>query len=223
MIEAGAKLVAGVASWNAWCQAPPTPMPTIPIECVPPVAMGQASSFAPEAGPVRIRKSVFELNAGGRGRHHGPHCSGNAAGCATGHFEHGRGGENPFAATDHSANNVARGGEAAYRCLVRIDGIEIPADRSATVQVFVNRPDVSAPAQGPEPGYAGSITIVPSTAARTLGPRTLTIRNFAFPLPQEEAAALSSEDNLSVTLVSVTGPNRPPEVLRYRHVYLAPR
>lgn len=46
--------------------------------------------------------------------------------------------------------------------VLRIDGVEIPADRGAVVQVFVNRPDVTAPAEGPEPGYLGSIVIVPS-------------------------------------------------------------
>jgi polyphenol oxidase len=107
--------------------------------------------------------------------------------------------------------------------VLRIDGVEIPADRGAVVQVFVNRPDVSAPVQGPEPGYVGSIVIVPSTPPRTLGLRPMITRNFGFPLSPEQAAALSGKDNLSVTLVPVTGANRPPEVLRYRQVYLASR
>jgi polyphenol oxidase len=107
--------------------------------------------------------------------------------------------------------------------VLRIDGVEIPADRGAVVQVFVNRPDVTAPARGPEPGYVGSIVIVPSTSARTLGLHPTITRNFGFSLPPEQAAALSGKDNLSVTLVPVTGANKPPEVLRYRRVYLASR
>jgi hypothetical protein len=75
---------------------------------------------------------------------------------------------------------------------------------------------VTAPAQGPEPGYVGSIVIVPSTAPRTLGLRPTIIRNFGLPLSPEQAAALSSKDNLSVTLVPVTGANKPPHIFRYR-------
>jgi len=76
---------------------------------------------------------------------------------------------------------------------------------------------------GPEPGYVGSIVIVPSTSSRTLGPRQTITRNFGFPLSQEQVAALSGKDNLSVTLVPVTGAGRPSEVFSYRQVYLAPR
>jgi hypothetical protein len=62
-LAAGAGLAIGSAAWNAWSQAaPPTPAPTIPIECVPPVPFGPASAFATPGGPVRIRKSVFELD-----------------------------------------------------------------------------------------------------------------------------------------------------------------
>lgn len=61
-LATGAGLAAGATAWKAWSQAqlPLTPMPTIPIECVPPVPFGQASAFAPPGGPVRICKSVFE-------------------------------------------------------------------------------------------------------------------------------------------------------------------
>jgi polyphenol oxidase len=107
--------------------------------------------------------------------------------------------------------------------VLRIDGVELPADRGAVVQVFVNRPDVTTPAEGPEPGYVGSIVIVPSTPPRTLGLRPTITRNFGFPLSPEQATALSGKDNLAVTLVPVTGPNKPPEILQYRQVYLASR
>lgn len=63
-LAAVAALTAGAATWKAWPQsAPPLPTPTIPIECVPPVPFGQPSAFVPEAGTIRIRKSVFELDA----------------------------------------------------------------------------------------------------------------------------------------------------------------
>jgi polyphenol oxidase len=107
--------------------------------------------------------------------------------------------------------------------VLRIDGVEIPADRGAVIQVFLNRPDVTAPVQGPEPGYIGSIVIVPSTTQRSLGLRPTITRNFGFPLAADQAAALSGKDSLSVTLVPVTGANKPAEVLRYRQVYLSSR
>lgn len=64
-LTVGAGLAAGATTaWKAWSQQAPTPSPTIPIECVPPVPFGQASAFgSPGSGPVRIRKSVFELSA----------------------------------------------------------------------------------------------------------------------------------------------------------------
>ena len=107
--------------------------------------------------------------------------------------------------------------------VLRIDGVEIPADRGAVVQVFINRPDLTAPTQGPATGYVGSIIIVPSAPARTLGVRPTITRNFGFPLSAEQAAALAGKDNLSVTLVPVTGANKPATVLRYQRVYLASR
>jgi polyphenol oxidase len=114
-------------------------------------------------------------------------------------------------------------GAAPTTLVLRIDGVEISADRSAVVQVFVNRPDVTAPVQGPEAGYVGSIVIVASTPSRTLGLRPVVTRNFGLPLSPELAAELSGKDNLTVTLVPVTGANKPAEVLRYRQVYLASR
>jgi hypothetical protein len=107
--------------------------------------------------------------------------------------------------------------------VLRIDGVDIASDRGCVVQVFVNMPDLTAPAQGPEPGYVGSIVIVPSTSPRTFGLRPTITRNFAFPLSGEEAAALSGKEDLSVTLVPVTGAGKPGEVFRYRQVYLATR
>jgi hypothetical protein len=64
-LAAGAGLAASAGAWKAWSQAgqPPTPMPTIPVECVPPVPFGQAAGFGDAGGPVRVRKSVFELDA----------------------------------------------------------------------------------------------------------------------------------------------------------------
>jgi polyphenol oxidase len=128
-----------------------------------------------------------------------------------------------IAVPQEAKQRIAAANAAAAPLVLRIDGVEIPPDRSATVQVFVNRPEVTTPAQGPEHGYVGTIVIVPSTATRTLGPRPVVTRNFGLTLSREEAATLAGKDNLSVTLVPVTGDKKPPEVLRYRRVYLASR
>jgi polyphenol oxidase len=108
------------------------------------------------------------------------------------------------------------------KLVLRIDGVEIPADRRVVVQVYVNRPDITAAARGPERGYVGSIVIVPSTAAVAGHVHGTVQRNFGFALSPELAASLATQDNLSVTLVPV-GSSTPAEVFRYRRVYLASR
>jgi polyphenol oxidase len=56
-------LAADVAAWKARSQVSPAPI--VPIECVPPVPFSRATAFAPASGgPVRVRKSVFELDSG---------------------------------------------------------------------------------------------------------------------------------------------------------------
>jgi polyphenol oxidase len=110
------------------------------------------------------------------------------------------------------------------RLLLRVDGVELPSDRTAVVQVYVNRPDITAPTRGAERGYVGSIAIVPSTASGAGHVHGTVTRNFAFALTPEVAASLADQNDISVTLVPVTGgDNKPPEVLRYRRVYLASR
>jgi polyphenol oxidase len=107
--------------------------------------------------------------------------------------------------------------------VLRIDGVEIPADRGAVVQVYVNRPDATM-ARAVERGFVGSMVIVPSTAPGALHLHRPVNRNFGFTLSQELAGTLAEQDNVSVTLVPVVAEaNKPAEVLRYRRVYLASR
>jgi polyphenol oxidase len=107
--------------------------------------------------------------------------------------------------------------------VLRVDGVELPTDRGAVIQVYVNRPDATA-ALGPGRGYVGSIVIVPSTAPGALHLHKPVARNFGFALTPELAASLSNQANLSVTLVPVTGDAaKPAEFARYRRVYIAPR
>jgi polyphenol oxidase len=122
-------------------------------------------------------------------------------------------------------NLTAAAASAAAKALVlRIDGVEVPSDRGAVIKVYLNRPDVTAALEGPQPGYVGSMIIVPSTAPGALHAHGSVVRNFGLPLTPELAASLQNQGDISVTLVPVTGEtNKPPEVLRYRRVYLATR
>jgi polyphenol oxidase len=112
---------------------------------------------------------------------------------------------------------------SASALVLRIDGVEIPADRGAVIQVYVNRPDATV-ARRAERGYVGSMVIVPSTAPGALHLHRPVHRNFGFALTAEQTDTLANQDDISVTLVPVTGEtNKPAEVLRYRRVYLASR
>jgi polyphenol oxidase len=112
---------------------------------------------------------------------------------------------------------------SASTLVLRIDGVEVPSDRGAVVQVYVNRPDATV-ARAAERGYVGSIVIVPSTAPGALHMHTSVHRNFGLALTPEQANMIANQDNVSVTLVPLTGEaSKPAEVLRYRRVYLASR
>lgn len=127
----------------------------------------------------------------------------------------------PPAAKERMKTLAAPSGANAL--VLRIDGVEIPADRGAVVQVYVNRPDATA-ARSAERGFVGSIVIVPSTAPGALHLHRPVQRNFGLTLTPEQANTLSNEDNISVTLVPVTGEaSKPAEILRYRRVYIASR
>ena len=114
---------------------------------------------------------------------------------------------------------------SAKTLVLRIDGVEIPADRGAAIKVFVNRPDATAATGADDPGFVGSIFIVPSTAAGAGGMQRTVHRNFGFDITQDLASALEKQGNLSVTLVPFTGDGRQPDqvALRYKRVYIAPR
>ena len=75
---------------------------------------------------------------------------------------------------------------SASTLVLRIDGVEVPGDRGAVVQVYVNRPDATV-ARAAERGYVGSIVIVPSTAPGALHMHTSVHRNFGLALTPEQA------------------------------------
>jgi polyphenol oxidase len=107
------------------------------------------------------------------------------------------------------------------RLVLRIDQIEVPADRGALINVYINRPDATAETGSADPAFVGSIVLVPATARGGHAHRSV-IRNFAFDVTQQLAASLPNVGNLSVTLVPFQGRGaKPAEVMvRYRRIYL---
>jgi polyphenol oxidase len=111
------------------------------------------------------------------------------------------------------------------RLVLRIEGVELPADRGAVVAVYINRPDATASTGTNEPGFVGTIVVVPSIVPGAGHVHGTVYRNFGFEIPQDLAASLSSASNISVTLVPAAGGGRTPANihLRYRRVYIASR
>jgi polyphenol oxidase len=122
------------------------------------------------------------------------------------------------------ATAAARPG-AQPKLILRIEGVEIPADRGALVNVFLNRPEATA-ASGPEdPGYVGSIAVVASQLPRAGGHTHPVVRNFSFDISDKLAASLANDGNVAVTLVPATGTGTKPAAvsLRYSRAYIATR
>ncbi len=109
--------------------------------------------------------------------------------------------------------------------ILRIEGVEIPADRGALVNVFLNRPDATAASGPDDPGYVGTIAVVASQAPGGAGHKHPVIRNFSFDITGKLAASLGSDNNVAVTLVPATGTGKKPSAvnLSYRRVYIATR
>lgn len=111
------------------------------------------------------------------------------------------------------------------RLVLRIDGVEVPTDRGAVVNVFLNRPDATAATGANDAGFVGSMVVVPSIARGAGHTHRTVYRNFAFDVTQQLAAALAANGNIAVTLVPMAGAGKKPtEVsLGYRRVYIATR
>jgi hypothetical protein len=127
---------------------------------------------------------------------------------------HGSGGDSTRA---EGEDKDAGAPTSPQKLVLRNDGVELPADRSVVVQVYVNRPDITAPARGAERGYVGSIG--PSSRQPPREPGTCTRRcnaTSALRSRRNWAASLATQDNISVTLVPVTGDaTKSTEVFRY--------
>jgi hypothetical protein len=109
--------------------------------------------------------------------------------------------------------------------ILRIEGVQIPADRGALVNVFLNRPDATAAAGPDDPGYVGTIAVVASQAPGGVGHKHPVIRNFSFDITGKLAASLGRDNNVAVTFVPATGAGKKPAAvnLSYSRVYIATR
>jgi polyphenol oxidase len=106
--------------------------------------------------------------------------------------------------------------------VLHIDGIEVPANRSAFVRVFVNNPQASAntPAEGPT--YIGYFTVLAKTTKIAHGKKHRPI-NIALDVTDKIGALLQGNAGLSVTLVPV-GPvaAKPASInLSFKKVYIS--
>lgn len=111
------------------------------------------------------------------------------------------------------------------RTILRIEGVEIPADHGALVNVFINRPNATAAAGPEDPGYVGTIAVVASQSAGTGHMHPPVVRNFSFDITGKIAASLAGDNNIAVTFVPATGNGEKPAAvnLRYKQVYIATR
>lgn len=109
------------------------------------------------------------------------------------------------------------------RVILHIDGIQVPSDRGALVNVFLNRPDATAATPVSDPGFVGAIVEVPNTVTSAHGHQT-TLSNVAFDITAKIASVPPpAGGELTVTLVPFQGGGaRPAEIsLRYRRIYIA--
>ena len=110
------------------------------------------------------------------------------------------------------------------KVILRIEGVEIPANRGALVNVFVNQPNATAASGPDDPGFVGTIAVVASQAGGALHAHPL-VRNFSFDLTGKLAASLANDPNVAVTLVPATGSGQKPSAvsLRYGRIYITTR
>jgi hypothetical protein len=110
---------------------------------------------------------------------------------------------------------------ARPRVILRIEGVEVPQDRGAVVKVFLNNPGATAATPASDPGFVGTIVLVPSTVSvGAHAHRTGTDRNFVFDVTDKVGGTLPA--TADVTLVPTTGTGtRPNDIsLRFRRARL---
>ena len=107
------------------------------------------------------------------------------------------------------------------RLILHVDGVELPADRSAVVKVYLNQPNATAASVADDPGFVGTIVVVPATSAAGHGHGNV-VRNFTFDVTDK---LKSAPGNIAVTLVPSTGDGRKPAAVnvKYQRVYITSR
>jgi hypothetical protein len=112
---------------------------------------------------------------------------------------------------------------SSSRAILRIEGVEVPSDRGALINVYLNRPEATAATGTNDPGYVGSIALVAAQAPGSGHAHTV-VRNFGFDITGKLAESLGRDD-IAVTLVPATGTNNKPAAvnLRYHRIYIASR
>jgi len=181
---------------------PPTP-PGSPVAAV----AAAATAAPPRSAPARVAANVIAevaASAGGTSLTPNPHTLRITV---------------PRAAA--GAPSDAAAARTQQRTVLHIDGVEVPPDRAALVNVFLNRPDATAATPTSDPGFVGSIVLVPNTVAGGHTHRKVQ-RNFAFDVT-DKFRATPPAGELSVTLVPFEGDGTRPGTisLSYKRVYLA--
>jgi polyphenol oxidase len=119
---------------------------------------------------------------------------------------------------EHRQNLKALAAGGARRYLLHIDGIRVPANESALLDVFVGEPNATRDTEI-GPSFVGTFSVVVSGTRHTHN----TMRNAVFELRPETAALLADQTNLTVTLVPklVDGTEPQKSSLTYRRIYLS--
>jgi polyphenol oxidase len=174
----------------------------------PPVVAAATPAGAPRSAPARVaRTELVEVAA-------------SADGTALTPDPHTVRVTPPPAATGR-LGAAAAAAPGQQRIVLHIEGVEVPPDRAALVNVFLNRPDATAATPTSDPGFVGSVVLVPNTVAGGHSHRKVQ-RNFAFDVTDKFRGATPGGE-LSVTLVPFQGDGqRPSSVsLTYKRVYIA--
>ena len=112
--------------------------------------------------------------------------------------------------------------KAKRRYILHVNGIDVPANESAIVKVFVNLPTATAATPTSSKNYVGYFTVVPKTLQP--GAHNHKLLNVTFDVTQELRDTLKPGAKLTVTLVPVRGLRSKPAPgainLTYEKVYI---
>jgi len=107
--------------------------------------------------------------------------------------------------------------------VLHIDGVEAPVGATATVRVFVNKPDANPKTPLDAPNYLGEFTLLPATSKpRTRNQEKPHPRHLVFDVSPHVAALLKDKRQITVTLVPTTANDEQPEdrKITYQKIYL---